>query len=95
MSSVRNKVKEYKDSLPSKFSRMFRKKENVAKRIGNTKRNVTLDSSILISYVISKNDNTIIKKVVIKSTTDDRLMLTDVIFDECVKLRIRKEQGSR
>ncbi|MCL2032012.1 MAG: PIN domain-containing protein [Methanomassiliicoccaceae archaeon] len=71
--------------LPSKLSRMFRRKENVDKRIGDTKRNVTLDSSVLISYVISKHNDTTVKKVVTKSVTDDRLMLTDVIFDECLR----------
>jgi len=86
--------------LPSKVSRTFRRKKNVAKRIGNTKRNVTMDSSVLISYVISKKDNTINKKVVTKSTTDDRLMLTDVIYQECLKYtrgknaRVTKEEMS-
>lgn len=85
MASVRNKVKNFGASLPSKVSRTFRKKENVAKRIGNTKRNVTLDSNVLVSYVVSKRDNTVNKKVVTKSTTDDRLMLTDVIYEECLR----------
>jgi len=49
-----------------------------------------LDSNILISYIISKRDNTIVKKVVIKSITDDRLMLTDVICDECRKYAGKK-----
>jgi len=52
---------------------------------GSRKRKVTLDSSVLISYVISKRDDSVVKKVVTKSTRDDRLMLTDVIMDECVK----------
>jgi len=50
----------------------------------NEKRNVTLDSNVLISYVISKRDNTVTRKVVTKSVTDDRLMLTDVILEECI-----------
>jgi len=64
------------------------------------KRNVTLDSNVLISYVISKKDDSIVKKVVTKSVTDDRLMLTDVIFDECLrhterrKARVSKEEMS-
>jgi predicted nucleic acid-binding protein len=55
------------------------------------RRNVTLDSNVLISYVISKRDDTIVRKVVIKSVTDDRLMLTDVIFAECQKYADKHE----
>jgi len=54
--------------------------ENMLKK----ERNVTLDSSVLISYVISKKDDSIVKKVVTKSVTDDRLMITDIIADECL-----------
>ena len=78
-------------SMPSKLSRIFRRKENVAKRIGNTKRNVTLDSNVLIAYVTSKKDNSIIRKVVTKSMTDDRLMITDVIYEECLKYATKKD----
>ena len=48
-------------------------------------RNVTLDTSVLIAWVITKDENSIVKKVVTKSITDDRLMLTDVIYEECLK----------
>jgi len=48
------------------------------------KRNVTLDTNVLIAYVISKRNNSLSKKVVMKSITDDRLMLTDIIMDECL-----------
>jgi len=48
------------------------------------KRNVTLDTNVLIAYVISKENNSLSKKVVMKSITDDRLMLTDIIMDECL-----------
>jgi len=52
--------------------------------VRKNRRNVTLDSSVLISYVISKKNDSVVKKVVTKSTTDDRLMLTDIIADECI-----------
>ena len=84
MTAKRGRSRGTINSLPSKLSRMFRRKENVAKRIGKTKRNVTLDSNVLISYVVSKGDDTVNKKVVTKSITDDRLMISDVIYDECV-----------
>ena len=57
----------------------------ISKYKNRKRRKVTLDSNVLISYVISKKDNTINKKVVIKSVTDDRLMLSDVIFEECLR----------
>jgi len=77
-------------SLPSKISRTFRRRRNVAKRLGNRKRNVTLDSNVLIAYVTSKKDNSVVRKVVTKSMTDDRLMLTDVIYEECLKYANKK-----
>jgi predicted nucleic acid-binding protein len=49
------------------------------------KRNVTLDTSVLIAWVISKDDNSIVKKIVLKAVNEDRLMLSDVIYDECLK----------
>jgi len=48
--------------------------QNGNKEIGKRtfkKRNVTLDSNVLISYVISKRDDTIVRKVVTKSITED------------------------
>ena len=46
------------------------------------RRNVLLDSSVLISYIISKKDGSVAKKVVTKARDDDNLMITDVIRDE-------------
>jgi hypothetical protein len=83
--SVRKKISRTTSSIPSKISRTFRKKENVSKRIGNTKRNLTLDSDVHIAWVYSKKDGSVVGKVVTKSVTQDRLMLTDVIYDECIK----------
>jgi len=55
------------------------------------KRNVTLDTNVLIAYVISKKNNSLSKKVVMKSITDDRLMLTDIIMDECLRYTRTKQ----
>jgi predicted nucleic acid-binding protein len=49
------------------------------------KRNVTLDSSVLVGWLLSKKDDSIVRKVVIKSVNEDKLMLTDVIYAECMK----------
>ena len=49
------------------------------------KRNVTVDSNVLIAYIVSKRENTVIAKVIEKSTNEDKLMLTDVIYDECIR----------
>jgi len=50
----------------------------------NRRRNVTLDSNILIAYIVSKRENTVIKKVIAKSVNYDKLMLTNIIFEECL-----------
>ena len=57
------------------------------------KRKVTLDSNVLIAFIVSKRNNTIIKKVVLKSVTEDQLMLTDVIYNEC--LLYAEQKGAR
>jgi predicted nucleic acid-binding protein len=44
-----------------------------------------LDTSVLIAWVITKNDDSIVKKVVLKAVNEDRLMLSDIIYDECLK----------
>lgn len=46
------------------------------------KRNVTLDTNVLIAYSRSKDDGSLVKKVVTKSNNDDKLMITDVIIEE-------------
>jgi len=62
------------------------------------RRNVTLDSNVLIGWLLSKKDDSVVRKVVIKSVNEDRLMLTDVIYAECLKhadgrkARISKEE---
>ena len=48
------------------------------------KRNVTVDTSVLVAWVLSKKEGSIYKVVVTKAVTEDRLMLTDVIWDECL-----------
>jgi len=55
------------------------------------RRNVTLDTSVLIAWVISKKDDSIVKKVVLKATSEDRLMLTDIIYDECLKYECKRK----
>ena len=45
---------------------------------------MTLDSNVLISYIISKNEESNTKKTFKKSITDDHLMLTDIIYEECM-----------
>ncbi len=57
----------------------------------NPGRRVTLDSSVLIAYVVSKKDDSVVKKVVMKSMTDDSLMITDVIMDEVFAFSEKKQ----
>lgn len=57
------------------------------------RRNVTLDTNVLISYIISKKDNSVVKSVVTKSVRDDNLMITDIIRDEI--LAYADKQDSR
>ena len=56
-------------------------------------RRVTLDTCVLISYIISKKDGSVVKKVVNKAKEDDELMITDIIRDELLKYPEKK--GSR
>lgn len=51
--------------------------------ITKIQRKVTLDSNILIGYITSKKDGSIVRKAISKSITVDQLMLTDIIVDEC------------
>ena len=44
--------------------------------------------SDILSHI--KRDDTIVRKVVTKSVTDDRLMLTDVIIEECLNYSAKK-----
>ena len=55
------------------------------------RRNVTLDTNILISYVISKSDNSVVKTVVTKAAKDDNLMITDIIRDEVLAYADKKD----
>lgn len=55
------------------------------------RRNVTLDTNVLISYIISKKDNSVVKSVVTKSVRDDNLMITDIIRDEILAYADKKD----
>ena len=46
------------------------------------RRKVTLDTNILVSYIISKKDKSVVKSVVTKTIRDDELIITDIIRDE-------------
>lgn len=46
------------------------------------KRKVTLDTNILVSYIISKKDSSVVKSVVSKTLTEDQLIITYIIRDE-------------
>ena len=45
-------------------------------------RKVTLDTNILVSYIISKKDKSVVKSVVTKTIRDDEFIITDIIRDE-------------
>ncbi|MDR0791224.1 MAG: type II toxin-antitoxin system VapC family toxin [Methanomassiliicoccaceae archaeon] len=51
---------------------------------GDSKRNVTLDSNIIIGHAISKNDDSLLRCVVIKCVSEDIPMLTGAIVKECL-----------
>lgn len=55
----------------------------------NRRRNVTLDTSALVAYILSKKKDGLIVKVVRKSVSYDKLMLTDVICEECMRFAER------
>ena len=46
------------------------------------RRKVTLDTNILVSYIISKKDKSVVKSVITKTIRDDELIITDIIRDE-------------
>ena len=48
-------------------------------------RKVMLDTSVLVSYMRSKKDGSIVKKVVTKSHTEDTLMMTNLLKEEVLK----------
>lgn len=60
---------------------------------GKARRKVTLDTNVLVSYIISKKDNSVVKAVVTKSIRDDSIMITDIIRDEV--LSYADKHGSR
>jgi len=97
MTPKRDSKGRFTTSIWSKIKRGFITLPD-SKNKNDKKRNVTLDSSVLVSYIISKRDDTIVKKVVTKSVTDDRLMLTDVIYEEVMrqadkrKARVTREE---
>jgi len=59
-------------------------------RQSNEKRNVTFDTNILIAWILSKKEGSIYRVAVTKAVTDDRLMLTDIIWDECLGFADKK-----
>ena len=61
------------------------------RRVANYSRRVMLDTSVLVSYVRSKRDGTIVKKVVTKSHTEDTLMMTNLLRDEVLKYADRSD----
>jgi predicted nucleic acid-binding protein len=58
--------------------------------LGRKRRNVTLDTSVLVAWIISKKEGSLYRVVVTKAVTEDRLMLTDVIWDECLDFANKK-----
>ncbi|MCL2607692.1 MAG: PIN domain-containing protein [Methanomassiliicoccaceae archaeon] len=59
------------------------------------KRRVTVDANILIAYIVSKKEGSLERKVLIKAANDDRLLITDVIMDECINFAYKKEGRKR
>lgn len=55
------------------------------------RRNVTLDTNILVSYIISKKDRSVVKTVVTKTIQDDNLMISDIIRDEVLAYAEKKD----
>lgn len=55
------------------------------------KRRVTIDTNVFISGIVYGTDTA--KKAIEKSTTKDKLMLTDVIYVECVKSASKEKHG--
>ncbi|MCL2142675.1 MAG: type II toxin-antitoxin system VapC family toxin [Methanomassiliicoccaceae archaeon] len=53
-------------------------------------RKVTLDTSVLIAWVLSKKERSLYRVVVRKAVTEDILMLTDIIWDECLDFADKK-----
>jgi putative PIN family toxin of toxin-antitoxin system len=56
------------------------------------KRKVTIDTNVFISGIVYGSDTA--KKAMDKSVKEDDLMLTNVIYIECVKVVSRKEPSS-
>jgi len=56
------------------------------------KRKITLDSSVIISDVIFNSE--VAKEAVEKSTSEDEMMFTNIIFDECVNFTDKKNNKS-
>jgi predicted nucleic acid-binding protein len=52
--------------------------------VGDTKRNITLDSNVIIGHAISKDDTSLLRCVVVKCVSEDIPMLTDAIVKECL-----------
>ena len=45
-------------------------------------RRVTMDTSVLVAHIISKRDSSVVRSVILKSKTDDELIITNIIRDE-------------
>ena len=51
---------------------------------------VVMDTSVLIAYIRSKDDGSLSKATVTKALTEDTLMITDLIWAECLKYHLKK-----
>jgi hypothetical protein len=61
------------------------------KLLNRKRRNVTLDTMMFIGCILSKREVTLHRVVITKATTEDRLMLTDVIYNECLNFARSKK----
>ena len=54
---------------------------------------MTFDSSVLISYIGSKNGTTLADKAINKAKTDGIPIITNILLEECVAVTERKKTG--
>ena len=57
------------------------------------RRNVTFDTNVLLEYVLSKKEDSLIRKAIAKAVEKDNLMLTDVILDEAMAYERKDTTG--
>jgi len=57
------------------------------------RRNVTFDTNVLLEFVLSKKEDSVIRKAIAKAVEKDRLMLTDVILDEAMAYEQKDRTG--